>query len=156
VAFLEQFRHQVDHLGDVLRGARVVRRAADVELGGVFHERIDVSGRDLFGRLVLEARRDEHLVLASIEGVVCEVTDIRDVHDLLGAIAEVLEGTAKKVGQHEGAQVADVHEAVDGRSAGIQPHHAFLRRLQHDFDAAVSVVKPDRGQAHIESILTTY
>src|SRR5260370_25106216 len=52
----DQLLDERDHLRDVVRGVRILVRTPDVELGGVFHELVRVVRRDLFPRLVLQAR----------------------------------------------------------------------------------------------------
>ncbi len=100
-----------------MRGPGVVVGRADVDEGGVIHERLRVVSGDLFGRLALEPSRDQHLVLAAVEGVIGEMADVRDVHHLLGLVAQVFEAPAQQVGEHERAQVADVDIPIDGRAA---------------------------------------
>ena len=107
----------VDHLRYEMGRVGVMGRRPDVELGRILHERGCVVSSDLLRRLVLEPCRDEHLVLAAVERVVGEMPDVGDVHNLLGLVAEIFEAAAQKVGQHERAQVADVHVSVDGRAA---------------------------------------
>ena len=78
------------------------------------------------GRLVLEAGRDEHPVLAPVEALVAEVADVGDVLDVEDLDAVVEEDAPDQVGEHERPQVADVGEAVDGRAAGVHPDAAAV------------------------------
>ncbi len=157
MAARDQLRDQVDHLRYVLGRVRVQCRATDVDLGRVVHERRGVVRGDLRGRFVLQASRDEHLVLAAIERVVCEVTNIGDVHHLFGLVAEIFEAPAQEVRQHEGAQVSHVDVAVHGRSAGIDPHDSFTHRLKVLLGAGEGVVDPEalRGRPHVVSMLAS-
>ena len=148
VALNDQLLDQLDHLRDVLRGAGILDRRSDVHLADVGHERVGVVGGDLVGRLVLQTGGDEHLVLASVERVIGEVADICDVHDLMGWKAEVGQAAAKEVRQHERPQVADVHVAVHGWTAGVDPHHAVVDRPELLPRASEGVVQPDRGPTH--------
>ena len=129
-------------------------RRPDVELSDVVQERARVVRRDVLGRLVLQPRRDEHLVFAAVECVVGEVADVGDVHHLLGLVAEVLEAAAQDVGQHERTQIPDVDVAVDSGTAGIDPHHPFLERLHLLLGPRQGAVEPDLRQLHPASILS--
>ena len=131
---------------------RVVVGGPDVDEGGVLHERFRVVGGDLLGRLALQSRRDEHLVLAAIEGVVSQVPDVGDVHHLLGAVAEVLEAAAQQVREHERAQVADVDVSVDRGPARIDAHQSRLDWLQLVLLPGQRAVQAN-GRHEIESML---
>ena len=154
VLLLDQDGDQLDHLPDVLRRTWIRVRGPDVELPDVVHEGGGVVRRDLFRRFVLQARRHQHLVFAAVECVIGQVADVGDVHDLLGPVAEVLEAAPEQVGQHEGAQVADVDVPVDGGPTRVDPHHALLERAKFVLRSRERVVEADRGQAHAVSILS--
>ena len=126
----DQGADEVEHLRDIRGCMRVVVGGPDVDEGGVLHERFRVVGGDLLRRLALQSRRDKHLVLAAIEGVVSQVPDVGDVHHLLGAVAEILEAAAQQVREHERAQVADVDVSVDRGPARIDAHQSRLDGLQ--------------------------
>src|SRR6267143_4418213 len=91
VAARDQLIYELDHLRDVVSRLRVMRGRPDVELGGVLFESVRVVRSDLLRRLALQARGNQHFVLAAVERVVGEVADVGDVHHLLGLITEVLE-----------------------------------------------------------------
>ena len=154
MAGFDQLLDELQHPRDVLRGARIMFRRLDVEPVDVVEERFGVVSRDVVGRLVLQACRNEHLVFAAVEGVVGEVAHVGDVHHLLGLVPEVLQTAAQEVGQHEGAQIPDVHVAVDGGAAGVEPDDAFLERLQILFGPREGVVQANLRQLHAASILS--
>jgi hypothetical protein len=85
-------------------------------------ERILVEPGDGERVLVLCARLCQELVLAGgvDRGVVLQVADVGDVLDQLDAQARLLGGATDQVRQQEGAHVADVGVAVDGRPAGVE------------------------------------
>src|SRR5487761_1114825 len=56
VALFDQLGDELDHLGDEVARARIVRRGPDVDGRGVLHERAGVESRNLLRRLLLEAR----------------------------------------------------------------------------------------------------
>ena len=48
------------------------------------------------------------------------MTDVRDVHHVLDAVAEEFERATKDVGIQEGPEVADMRVVVDGGTAGVE------------------------------------
>ena len=48
------------------------------------------------------------------------MTDVRDVHHVLDAVAEEFERAAKNVGVQKGTKVADMRVVVDGGAAGVE------------------------------------
>jgi len=70
VSLRDELGDELDHLGDVVACARVVSRGSDVDARGILHEGFGVEGRNLLGRLLLQARGHQHLVLAPVERVV--------------------------------------------------------------------------------------
>src|SRR5438128_2477629 len=118
------------YTGAFMEDIRKVGIRPDADLADVLHERTGVVGGDLLRRFALEPRRHQHLVFATVEGVVSQVADVGDIHDLLGAVAQVLEAPAQEVGQHEGPQVAHVHVAVHRGTARVDADHAFAKRCQ--------------------------
>ena len=64
--------------------------------------------------------------LARVDGVLGEMADVGDVDNLGDLPALELEVAAERVGEREGAVVADVLVAVDGRAAIV---HADVTRL---------------------------
>ena len=140
-----------EHLGDVVGGARedVGRQDVDQRLIGV--ERRLVGVRDLAGRLVLEAGRDEHRIRPAVESLVAQVSDVGDVLDLEDVDAVVEESPPDQVGKEIAAQVADVGVAVDGRSAGVHPHPAGLERLDGFDPSSKGVAEAQRHRRHMLS-----
>ena len=78
--------------------------------------------------LVLEARGDEHPVLATVEALVAQVADVGDVLDVEDVEPVVQERAPDEVREQVPAKVADVGQAVDGGAAGVHPHPAPIRR----------------------------
>jgi hypothetical protein len=103
-------------------GEQIQERGVGVE-GGL------VSVRDLLGRLVLEARRDQHPVLAPVEALVAQMPDVGDVLDLEDVDPVIEHRPADEIGEEEGPEVADVGVAVDGRPAGVHPEPLPVGRL---------------------------
>src|ERR1700674_3575472 len=67
VSLLDQLCDQFDHLRDVVGRVWVEGRGPDVDARGILHERVRVESGNFLRRLFLQARGDEHLVLASVE-----------------------------------------------------------------------------------------
>ena len=120
---------QLDHLGDVVRRPREDVGRQDVDERGIGVEGRLVRGRDLGRRLRLEARGDEHPVLAPVEPLVAQVADVRDVLHVEDVDAVVEQRPPDQVGQEVAPQVADVGVAVDGRAAAVHPDPARLDRV---------------------------
>ena len=120
---------EVEHLGDVLGRAREDMGGEDVDERLVGVERGLVCGRDLGRRFVLQARLDEHPVLAAIELVVAQVADVGDVLDVEHVDAVIQQHAPDEVRQQVAPQVADVGVAVDGRAARVHPDATRLQRL---------------------------
>ena len=153
VTALDQRLDQLEHSRHVVAGARVVRRRPDVHETDVVEEGLRVGRGDLFGSLLFQPRGDEHLVLAPVECVVGEVTDVGDVHHLLGPVTEVLEAAAEEVWEHERPQVADMRVAIDRRAAGVDPNDLVLEWVELLLAPCERVVQAHRGQVHAISIL---
>jgi hypothetical protein len=58
------------------------------------------------------------------------VVDVRQVHDLGDVVTEILQGAPENVLEEKGAEIADVREVIDRRSAGVHPHVPRLDRLE--------------------------
>ena len=123
---------QLQHLGDVLGGPRVLVRRQEVEQRGIGVECRLVGVRDLAGGAALEPRGDEHRVHLAPRRVLAEVPDVRDVLDVQDLEPVVQQGSPDEVGEEEGPEVADVRVAVDGRAARVHPDPAGLQRLDRD------------------------
>ena len=79
-------------------------------------------------RLGLEARGDEHPVLAPVEPLVAQVADVGDVLHVEHRDAVVQQRPADEVGEEVAAQVADVRPAVDGRARRCTSGPRAVRR----------------------------
>ena len=97
----------------------------------VLEERRDVGRGE---GVELEARR-----LGAADGL---VVDVRQVHHLGHAIAEIGERAAQQILEDEGAQVPDVHVVVDRRAAGVHARFARPRGLERCAGAPERVVEP--------------
>ena len=101
---------QLDHLGDVLGGARehVGRQDVDERLVGVERRLIGIG--DLGGRLVLESGLDQHPVLAAVELVLPQVPDVGDVLDVedLEAVVQQDAGSGRRAGSSGGCRRARI------------------------------------------------
>ncbi len=118
---LEPLR-QVEHLGDVLGRPGEDVGGQDVDQRLVLVEAGLVGIGDLRGRLRLQAGRDQHPVLATIEAFVPEVPDVGDVLDVEDRDAVVQERATDQVREQVAAEVPDVRPAVDGRAARVHAH----------------------------------
>ena len=120
VAKILQARGERQHLRDVLGRAREDVGWEEVDQRRVGMEAGLVGIGDLGRRLVLELRRHQHPVGAAVEALVAQVADVGDVLDVEDVQAVVEQRPPDEVGQQEGAQVADVGPAIDGRAAGVE------------------------------------
>ena len=78
------------------------------------------------------------------------VVDVGQVHHLGDVVAEKLQGASQDVLEEEAAEVADVGEVVDRRSAGVHAHMARLDRLEV-LELAVQRVVEAQRNVHIAS-----
>ena len=122
VALLEQRLDQLDHVVDVLGGARVQVGAFDPHQVRVLQERVRVLLRDLGGREPLVGLGELHLVATGVRDLVRHVPDVGDVHDPPDLEPLEPERPADQVAEHERAHVPDVDVAVDGRAARVDLH----------------------------------
>ena len=119
VTALDQVVHQHDHLGDVARGARLVRRPPDVEhvVGALERLLVDVGPgppRDtVLGRLADDL-----------------VVDVGDVAHEGDRVAAVLEPPPELVEDEPGPDVADVRRSLDGGPAQVDRRLAGAQRLE--------------------------
>ena len=141
VARVHQLLGELEHLGDVLGRPREDVRRQDVQQRRVGVERGLVGVGDLRRRLVLEAGRDEHPVLAAVEPLVAEVADVGDVLDVEHVDAVVEDDPPDEVGEEERPQVADVGVAVDGRAARVHPEPRGRRAARRARRARVRVLR---------------
>ena len=56
------------------------------------------------------------------------MTDVRDVHHVLDAVAQEFERATKNVGVQERPEVADMRIVVDGGSAGVEGEGRGVKR----------------------------
>ena len=139
---------QRQHLGDVIGRAREHVGGQDVDRGLVGMERGFVRVGDLGRRLVLEAGRHQHRVLAAVEALVAQVADVGDVLDVEDVDAVVQEGPPNQVGEQIAAQVPDVCVAVDGRATGVHPDPAAFERLDRFDPAGEGIAEPESHAVH--------
>ena len=127
-------RRQGEHVGHVLGRPREHVGRQDVDQRLVLVESRLVGVGDLGRRLGLEARGDQHPVLAAVEPLVAQVPDVRDVLHVEHRDPVVQERPPDEVREEVAAQVADVRPAVDGGAAGVHPDRAVLGQ-RHGLDA---------------------
>ena len=118
VALFHELFNVIYHLLDVLGGFGDDLGLADIELIKVFEKDFRIKFRDLPRRLFLLARGFLHLVLALV-AVAQKVTHVRDVHHSFELIAVIFERAAENIHENIGAQIADMREIVDCRSAAV-------------------------------------
>ena len=94
--------------------------------------------------LMWRAVKDARSCPASLRELDDAVVDVRDVHHLAHAVAEVSQRAPQHVGRHEGAEVADVGAVVDRRPAGVEAHLGRGERLERLDGAAERVEQADR------------
>ena len=102
---------------DLVRGARVDRRAADAEGVGV----LVVFGDEAFSEF---CDRDAVLVGALYHLIV----DVGEVLNVLYLVAEAFKITPEDVEHHEGSRVPYMEEIVDRRSADVETDPALFER----------------------------
>ena len=143
-ALLLQRPDDLEHLVDVVRGARVRVGRLHPQASKIVQEHRRPVARDLPGIAAFLLGLGDHLVLAFI-GVPHQVTDVGDVHHLAHVVAAILEPAPQQVGEQEGAEVADVLTPIDRRAAVVHPHAPLLEGLQGLDRAGVRVVEARRG-----------
>ena len=112
-------RRELDHLSDVLAGARVPVGREHIQRGQVGEERAGVEVGDVLDAAALLGRRHLELVLAGV-GVGYRVAHVGDVDDVPDRDLLPAQGATERVGEHVGPHVAQVREVVDGRAAAVQ------------------------------------
>ena len=144
VPFRDEALDERDHRRDVLRRLRDDVRIEDVQLPPVDHElpRVPLGHGERIE--VLACRPDSHLVRARGVRVVDEVPDVGDVHDLLHAVAEILEGAPRDIGGQVAVEVADVLVVVDGRAAVVDRDLALPKGRERLDGARGAVEELDR------------
>ena len=129
MATIDETLHELDHLGNLLRGARAHVRVIDAEGVHVVDEGLGIERRDLLGRLAL--------LLRTLDDLVIDIGDVLDESDLVTAILQVL---AHHVEDEEGTGVADVNVVVDRGATCIHRHLARLVRRELLFAASCGVI----------------
>ena len=116
-ALVEEFLNEEDHLGDVVGRGRIV-------LDGLNRE-----GFQIFEKSDSE-RLDETLQRDIARDRPCEglVVDVGQIHRLLDCNPEKLDGAPEEILEDVGPKIADMGEVVDGRSAGVHPEFAAVKR----------------------------
>ena len=129
VAVLDQPLGELEHLRDVVGRLRVLVRALQAELRGVFEERACVLLDDLGRRQALIVDGELHAIASGVRRLVGHVTHVGDVEDLRDLVALELERPTEQVREQERPQVPDVRVSVDGRAARV---HADVTVVQGD------------------------
>ena len=139
---------EVDHLGDVVGRDRPARGLADVEVGDVLLERRRIVRRDVPDALRLGTGRRLHLVVADI-GIGRQMADIGDVDHMGEGISLPGQHAAQRIGEHIGAQIAEMGVVVDRRPAGIDAHAALgIERLESFQPAGQRIVERELSAGH--------
>jgi hypothetical protein len=108
--------------------AREIVRGQDMHRLFRLMEIVLIKGSDFCRRLVLRLGFLLDLVFAAIaliDIIIRQMSDIGDVLDETHLIAGILEDAPQRIGEQEGADIADVDIAVDRRSASIHPDLSF-------------------------------
>ena len=127
---LDQSVDHLEHLDDVIGGARVHRRLQATEPPQILEEDACVLLADLPGIDALATRARLELVLAFVLVVVGEVPDVGDVHHLGHLQPDVLHPAPQGVREEIGPEVPDVGAVVDRGPAVVHPHAAGLEGLE--------------------------
>ena len=147
VAVLFDRLREGDHLRDVLGRDGPLGGRIDVEPRDVGLERLRIVRRDLPDRLGLGRGGLLHLVVAGI-GVRGQMADIGDIDDMFGRIPLPAQHAPERIGEQEGAHVADMLIIVDRRPAGVDPHQRRIDRDERRQAAREAVVERERGCGH--------
>ena len=145
IAVFLDYLCELDHLQNMIGRDGPFGWWLDVEPRHVGLERVGIMRRDLPDRFGLRRRRLLHLVVAGI-GVRRQMADIGDVDDVLGRISLPTQHAAQRIGEQEGAHVADMLVIVDRRPAGVEPHLARIDRGEA-FDRTGQAVVEGEGRA---------
>ena len=116
---LQERGREVQHLGDVVGGVRILVGWLNAHRGSVLQEGLRVLLGDLLGGEALVGHGDVHSVPSLVGDVVGHVAHVGDVHDLGDLVSLELEGPPHEIGQQERPEVSDVHVAVHRGAAGI-------------------------------------
>ncbi len=139
VALVDQPLNNLKDVADVLRGARHVIDAVDIEP----FEIAAIVGRDALGEF-----GDGGFLLGSLDDqLVVHVGDVDDERDLIVEVRQIaLDGVEDDGADH----VADVAGFVDGRPTYVHAHLARLDRLKLLFLAGQRVID---AQGHSDSFM---
>ena len=110
-----------DHLRNVVRRAREVRRRQDTEAALVLVKGGLVELGDLLGGLSLREGRGDDFVLTAVDDVLTHVPHVGDVLHRRDAVSEEGQRTSQPVGEQVRAQVPEVHRPVHRRTARVHP-----------------------------------
>ena len=135
-----------DHLRDIVRRHRPLRRLADVERTDIGPVGLLVVLGDVPDRLRLRTRHPFHLVFAGIR-IVGQVPNVGDVDHVGELITAERQRPPEHVGEDIGPHVADMRIVVDGRPAGIDPRLAFPHRMEGFGLTGQAVEQDKRGIA---------
>jgi len=115
VAVVSQALDQRDHVVDVLGGLGDALGFFEPQRGAVVKEGFRVLGREVLERKAGGPGVADDLVL--------DVGHVHDVHQRIPAMAQI---AAQNVLEGERPQIADVHEVVDRRPAGVHANRVPL------------------------------
>ena len=99
------------HFRDVFGCANDPLRTLQTQRGAILEERVFKWPGVLADSFILRHRIADNFVL-----------NVRDVHDVIENEATRAQPAAEDVLEREGAQIADMHVVVDGRSASVHAH----------------------------------
>src|SRR3989449_5592476 len=150
---LDETLDELDHRSDVLGRLRHLMGVEDVEPPTVGDKLPGVEVGDLERLLPRPPGTQRHLVLSRI-GVVDDVADIGDVHDLLHPVTEVLKGSPHHVRDEVGVEIPDVLPVIYGRTAVVDADRAGNDRLERTRRSRRAVVDADLGPASLDAFFS--
>ena len=143
VAILLDAAGEVDHLGNVIGRDGPFAHGGDVQPGDVGLEGFGVMRGNVPDRAGFACGGGLHLVVAGI-GVARQMADIGDVDDVLGRPPLPPDHAAKRVGEQEGAHIADMLVIIDGGPAAIDAHLRRIDRFEALGRAGKAVIEHQR------------
>jgi len=136
VALFHQGPDHRDLLRDVVGGGRLDVGRQAIQGGAVGMEAPGPATRELGEALPGLDRATDGLVV-----------DVGDVADVPGGQAVEFQHAPQDVLNHEGAEVADVGRAIDGRAAAVESERAAVERAQGTDFAGPGIEKADHAGA---------
>ena len=116
-AFFREFFDRRGHLGNMLGRANHALRPLQTQRLGILQKGFFVSGGVVCQRLVVRQRVADDLVL-----------HVGDVHDVVQTESAGVQPAPQQVVEYERAEIPDVREIVDRRTARIHAHDIVVRR----------------------------